>query len=239
MNHKQTLIAASIVAALLAGCGNDNAENTGASGSTQPTPPLTHLPAAQVAVADLVDIQPGYNIAVSFDPEVGQFSALHKQVNDFAQQQVEQFRKSHAAQSAKAQRGADKPTLSLSMTSVANTPTFAAVAANGSASANGASQLIMSRWVYLPHTQQVVTAQQMFPGNQLQGLLSAAGASGQLVGMEPVADAAGKISEIRFVYLLPDSANADDAVNKVILSSDKLRAAMDPKYRELLGKSPD
>lgn len=237
MNRKITLTAVALGAVLLAGCGKDQA-TTETNG--KPAAPLTHLPAAQVKVSDLVDIQPGYNLAVSYDAEVGQFEPLYKQVSAFASQHVDAFKTAAAANKTAPKHGSDKPTLSLAFTSIANTPAFAAVAANGSettAAGQDKAKPIVARWVYLPHTQQVVTQRQLFPGNKLQALLSGRGGAGQPVGMEPVADESGKITEIRFVYLTPEADNADDAVTKVNVDVDELRDAIDPKYRELLGQS--
>ena len=231
--RKIILLSATVAVALAALPGCKKSAETPA---TTVAAPLKELPPAEVELHDVADIKPGYNIAVSYDPAVGQFAALSDQVQAFVTKQSDDFKFKVKADTP-IKDATRKPTLSLYLSSLANTTTFVTVAANGSAYYGiGEATPVMQRWVFLPATKQLVTMAQLFPGNKLAALLDAPGAP---IGMEPLADDAGKIGSIRFVYAHTAADNPDDAVTRVTLDADQLKDAIDPKYRELLGKSPD
>ncbi len=217
----------------MVGCDRQDAAQTSAASAN--ATPLTKLPPIAVQLKDVADITPAYNVAISYDAAVGQFEPLAKQVTAFADQQTAAFKSALGATPAPVGDAAQRPTLSLYMVSVANAPGLAAVAANGSVyTGKGAATPIVQRWVYLPHTQQVLSQAQLFPGTALTNALKSKGAAGTAAGMEPILDSQGKISEIHFVYVLSAAENADDAVRKIAVPAAQLRGLIAPAYRGLL-----
>lgn len=227
------VVVVGLLSVALIGCGKQDAAQAGAA--TASKAPLTKLPPIAVQLKDVAEITPAYNVAISYDAAVGQFEPLAKQVTAFADQQTAAFKTALGANPAAVSDAAQRPTLSLYMVSVANAPGLAAVAANGSAfTGKGAATPIVQRWVYVPHTQQVLSQAQLFPGKALTNALQSKGANGTFAGMEPNLDAQGKIREMHFVYLQSAADNADDAVRKIAIPASQLRGFIAPAYRDLL-----
>lgn len=210
---------------LVAGCGKGDKE---AAQPTKAAAPVAKLAPAEVQLKDFAENVPNYLVAVSYDPAVGQYKGLADVAEEFANDTVKSF-KEKVASHAPATDISKKPTLSLNFTSISNTPQFTAVALNGSEFTTGTSATpIMKRWVWLPSTKSEVTAAQMFPS--AINAITARGAGGKLVGMEPIAASDGRISAIYFVFA---KDGAEDAVDKVVMKADELKPMADGKYKSL------
>lgn len=214
---------------LVAGCGKDDKAAVDATKAAASAP--KKLAPAEVQLKDFAENVPNYLVAVSYDPAVGQYKGLADLAEGFANDAVKAF-KDKVASSAPATDISKKPTLSLNFTSISNTPQFAAVTLNGSEFTAGTSATpILKRWVWLPSSKSEVTVAQMFPS--AQAAINARGAGGKLVGMEPIANADGRISSIYFVF---SKDGAEDAVDKVVMKAEELKPLADAKYRSLFAE---
>ena len=130
--------------------------------------PDPQLPAAAVedagviSLQDVVETKPDYIVGISFPQSAANHPGLAKALKAYAD----------AARSdlmqAVSELGGEKPTapydLSLQFTGLVDTPDVVAVAADGSSYTGGAhGNPLVARFVWLPKTQQMLTAQALFP----------------------------------------------------------------------------
>ena len=214
---------------LLVGC--DKSEKPAAQAT--PAAPAAKLAAAEVTLKDSVENLPNALIAVSYDPAVGQYKGAVDLIEKATADRVAAFKTKVAALPAP-KDPSTKPTLSLNYTSIANTTRFAAIALNGSEYVSGtAATPLMQRWVWLPTSKSLLTVEQFVPSGV--SAITARGGGGKLIGMEPSADANGRMSSVNFVFAKDGEA---DAVDKVHFAASELKSFIDPKYRDLLGDDP-
>ena len=125
--------------------------------------PVTPLqtPAA-VSLQDVVETQPDYIIGISFPQSAAKYAGLAQALKVYAD-----AARSDLMQAVAGLNG-QKPTapydLSLQFTGLVETPDVVAVAADGSSYTGGAhGNPLVSRFVWLPKTEQMLTAEALFP----------------------------------------------------------------------------
>lgn len=145
--------------ALLPGC--DRGTNPATPDAQAPVDSV-EAPAAAVPLKDVVETRPDYIVGISFPQSAVKYPGLAQALKMYAD----------SAQAALMQAVAglqgQKPTapydLSLSFTGLVDTPDVVAVAADGSSYTGGAhGNPLVARFVWLPNTQQMLTAQALFP----------------------------------------------------------------------------
>lgn len=148
-----------LLLALLPGC--DRGTNPATPDAQSPVDSV-EAPASAVSLKDVVETRPDYIVGISFPQSAVKYPGLAQALKAYAD----------SAQAALMQAVAglqgQKPTapydLSLSFTGLVDTPDVVAVAADGSSYTGGAhGNPLVARFVWLPKTQQMLTAQALFP----------------------------------------------------------------------------
>lgn len=144
--------------ALLPGC--DHGTNPPALGTQAAETQAAAAPA--VSLQDVVETKPDYIIGISFPQSAANYPGLAKALKTYAD-----AARSNLMAAVAGLQG-QKPTapydLSLSFTGLVDTPDIVAVAADGSSYTGGAHGIpLVARFVWLPRTQQMLTARALFP----------------------------------------------------------------------------
>lgn len=145
-------------------------------GSQPATPdaqaPVTPAQASvDVPLEDVVETKPDYIVGISFPQSAAQHPALAQALKSYAE-----AARSELMQAVAGLQG-QKPTapydLSLQFTGLVDTPNVVAVAADGSSYTGGAhGNPLVARFVWLPKTQQMLTAQALFTNASAWQVLS-------------------------------------------------------------------
>lgn len=157
-----------IAAVLLAGCGRQDDNTADAQPAAADTAgalpaPVAEAPAdAPVALADVIETSPQAVVGISYAAGLDQYQGLAKALQDYA-----------AAARGELQQaidglGNDKPTmpyeLSLAFEKQLETPELVVVRAEGSRYTGGAhGEPLVARFVWLPGSQQMLTADHLVP----------------------------------------------------------------------------
>ena len=142
-----------------------------------PTPPVTQPPLAPVQVADAISLQdvvetkPDYIVGISFPQSAVKHPQLAQALKTYAD-----AARGELMQAVAGLQG-QKPTapydLSLQFTGLVDSPDIVAVAADGSSYTGGAhGNPLVARFVWLPKTNQMLTAQALFPAANAWQLIS-------------------------------------------------------------------
>lgn len=115
-------------------------------------------PAAAVEMRDVIENTPSHVIGISYPPAAAKYPGLAAELVEYAENAKAELLKAVTA------LGNDKPTapyeLSLAFDMLVDTPAIVAVAAEGSSYTGGAhGQPLVARFVWLPQTQQQLTAE--------------------------------------------------------------------------------
>ncbi|MDI1253584.1 DUF3298 and DUF4163 domain-containing protein [Thermomonas sp.] len=148
-----------LLLALLPGC--DRGPNLTMPAVQAPVAPVEAPPAA-VSLEDVVETKPDYIIGISFPQSAAKYPGLAQALKTYADAAKSELMQAVAGLQGK------KPTapydLSLSFTGLVDTPEVMAVAADGSSYTGGDhGNPLVARFVWLPKTQKMLTAQALFP----------------------------------------------------------------------------
>lgn len=131
-----------------------------------PPPAATAAPAAALPVAilaDVVETTPEYVIGISYPPSAAKYPGLATELRRYADAARADLLQAVEARKA-ADAGASPYDLSIGFTTVMETPTLYAVAADGSSYTGGAHGApLIARFVWLPQSGRLLTAGELVP----------------------------------------------------------------------------
>lgn len=162
------VLGVAIAAMLLAGCGRGDGNSAGPQPAATDTAgqlpaPVAEAPAdAPVALADVIETSPQAVVGISYAAGLDQYPGLAKALQDYAAAARGEL------QQALDGLGNDKPTmpyeLSLAFEKQLETPELVVVRAEGSRYTGGAhGEPLVARFVWLPGSQQMLTADHLVP----------------------------------------------------------------------------
>lgn len=167
MYCRPLLVLSLISLAFLPGCERGTSDPPAVIGAQNAEKPV-EAPPASVSLQDVVETKPDYIVGISFPQSASKYPGLAQALKAYAD-----AARADLMQAVSGLQG-QKPTapydLSLSFTGLVDTPDVVAVAADGSSYTGGAhGNPLVARFVWLPKTQQMLTAQALFPtGNAWQ-----------------------------------------------------------------------
>lgn len=149
------------LAAVLAGC-----QREGAAPETQPAPddPAAAAPApvAVPELKDMVETDPRYLVGVTWPPEANKYPGLAAHLQRYVDEARGELME--AVEAAPADGAAGPYDLSLTFTTVADTPGVFAIAADGSSYTGGAHGApLVARFVWLPAEQRLLRIEDLLP----------------------------------------------------------------------------
>ncbi|MEO6155663.1 MAG: hypothetical protein ABIP16_08045 [Thermomonas sp.] len=148
-----------LLLALLAGC--DRGTNP-ATPEPQAAADSVEMPAAAVALEDVVETRPDYIVGISFPQSAGRYPGLAQVLKAYADAARAELMQAVAG--LKGQKPTAPYDLSLQFTGLVDTPDVVAIAADGSSYTGGAhGKPLVARFVWLPKTQKMLTVQALFP----------------------------------------------------------------------------
>ena len=147
-----------LLVALLPAC--DRGTNVAATDVQAPVA-VDQAPVA-VSLQDVVETKPDFIVGISFPQSAAKYPGLAQALKTYADAARAELMQSVAG--LKGQKPTAPYDLSLQFTGLVDTPDVVAVAADGSSYTGGAhGNPLVARFVWLPKTQQMLTAQALFP----------------------------------------------------------------------------
>lgn len=148
----------------LSACQRDTPPPQAAADGTQPTvdtvQPLEETP---VELRDVVEMDSRFIVGISYPPEANKYPGLAAELHRYAQAAREELME--AVGGATLQPGTMYD-LSLSFTTLVDTPDMLAIAADGSSYTGGAhDNPLIERFVWLVREQKLLTADELVPGD--------------------------------------------------------------------------
>ena len=255
----------------LAGCGKQPASTPDAApGATDAATPVEESPAV-TELHDVIENTPRYVLGISYPPTINKYPALARELGAYANQAKAELLK------AVDELGNDQPRapyeLSLAFDLLVDTPQVVAVSAEGSSYTGGAhGQPLVSRFVWLPQKEQMLTAQALidspkgwqaisdYTGDKLleQAMVRAQGEdmapeeqqaqvrnlskmidagtapkAENFAEFQPVVDASGRITALRFVFPPYQVGPYSDGTQTVDVPAAVLLPHVAADYREL------
>ncbi len=272
----QGSFAAAVLLLALAGCRQEGQPQDATGTQPDPATGQTEVPAAAgaaqaVDLSDVIEQTPSYMVGISYPPAAAKYPGLARELHDYAEHAKAELLK------AAGELGNDKPTapyeLSLSFDMLTDTPDVVAVAVDGSSYTGGAhGQPLVARFVWLPGTQKLLTAEDLIATAQgwqavsdyaedkllEQATVRAQGEelspeeqqaqvrnlskmidegtapeAGNFSQFQPVLDAGGRISALRFVFPPYQVGPYSDGTQTVDVPAAVLLPHVAAAYREL------
>lgn len=191
--------------ALLPGC--ERGTGPAAPDAQAPAQPAD-APAVAVSLEDVVETKPDYIIGISFPQSAARHPGLAKALQAYADAARAELMQAVAGLNGQ------KPTapydLSLSYTGLVETPDVVAVAADGSRYTGGAhGNPLVARFVWLPKTQEMLTAQSLFPDRNAWQVISDASREQLTTALSQRLDADGLEGDERAKQLQSSSRMID------------------------------
>ncbi|MGV8942585.1 hypothetical protein [Thermomonas sp.] len=144
---------------------------------TTPVAPAEQAPAASgpapvaISLQDVVETEPDYIVGISFPQSAAKHAGLATALKAYADAARNDLMQAVAG--LKGQKPTAPYDLSLQFTGLVDTPDVVAVAADGSSYTGGAhGNPLVARFVWLPKTEQMLTAQALFPNASAWQVLS-------------------------------------------------------------------
>lgn len=158
MSCRSLLFVPLLLVGLLTGC--DRGTPSATTDAQAPVVPA-QAPAA-VSLQDVVETTPDFIIGISFPQSAAKYPGLAQALKTYADSARAELMQAVAG--LKGQKPTAPYDLSLQFTGLVDTPDVVAVAADGSSYTGGAhGNPLVARFVWLPKTQQMLTAQALFP----------------------------------------------------------------------------